>query len=135
MRFKLTGGPHKETGEDGKRIQYVDGDIITTDKQLDVMFAATGKFERLADSDSDPSADASSDANPELAQFGTDITSIAYGQLLDTKFRVFQKGPWFRIVNIEACLPLGDKSLRRSEIDEAIVEALSLESPEGQDVE
>ena len=134
MRFQLTGGSHQEVDKDGKRVRYVDGDIITTDNPLDVMFGSTGKFERLADNVSDPSAGEPA-SNPELAQFGTDITSIAYGQLLETKFRVYQKGPWFQIIHIEAGGPVNTKSLRRAEIDEAIVEALSVEAPKGNEAE
>jgi hypothetical protein len=110
MRFRLEGGQHRE----GKAV-YKHGDIIETDKPLDVIFKRTRKFIKLSDSPLSAGASGKGSSLSEL--FGSDVTSIAHAKLLSEKIAVFQKGGWFNVVNVDTKKAINPKALRGVEVE------------------
>ena len=114
LKFRLKGGPHCEDDK-----TYKPGDIIETDRELDKIFARAKKFERIG-SHSSPSNNAGGGDTGALptSKYGTDVTSIAHGYLLKGTLRVFQKGQWFNVVDMESGTRLNDKAIRKPKLDE-----------------
>jgi hypothetical protein len=125
MRFRLEGGQHKEGGK-----TYQHGDIIETDKPLDVIFKRTRKFARLSDSPLQAGASGKSSSLSEL--FGSDVTSVLHTQLLGTAIGVFQKASWFNVVNRETNKAINSKALRGPEVERFIEDYLK-EKAEAED--
>lgn len=122
MRFLLKEkcGGHRERDEAGDYVDYKGGDIVESDRELDKIFARTNKFTRLSESP---------EAGPGLGsaqspEFGTDVTSVAEKFPLEGKYKVFQKGAWFNVIEVESGERVNSKALRAKDVD-AFVEQLA----------
>lgn len=107
MLFKLVkGGPHTEAGK-----IYKVGDTIETDRPLDEIFKRLGKFERVNGSPDDVGG-----GGAPPTKYGSDVTSMMEPSLLDKGLRLYKKGSWYFVVDLESDTQLNEKGLREKDV-------------------